>query len=566
MRTKHNILLLFTLITLSVFSQIEMIDRNEQKFIFNYFEAEKFKIVEEYDQALSMYEKCIAINSLESAPYNEIAKIYFYREQWSEAEYYIQKAIDLDPTNIWYYYLIIDLYSLQGKFNEQIKIYSDLIKKDPTNYGYHLHKIKLLKETKEYKSALKYINKTKKTFGEREDLLIEMQDIYLLQENKDLAIKTGLHLIEKNPTNVSYYGMLASIYMRFSDYNNAIEVYQKLLLINPNSPTAQVALYQIFLNRKDLKNQSKHLLNIAKNEAIPLVTKKEIFYDILLNQNLADYPFLKEIIQNCNTLYPEEQLFKVLLGDLYFNEGSYNKSLAFYENALNTGLVKDQYIYHKIIEICFQQDEYDKLITFSDLAISLFPVIPEFYYYKSLGLMQIKDYQGCLSSLLKGEEFVIDNRNLYSDFFSLIGDCYHYLNNDVLSDVAYKNSLEQNPENIFVLNNFSYYLSLRGDSLDLALEMVIKCDSLTKNNPNASFLDTYSWVLYQLKEYHLAKEISEKALIISPNNLVIIEHYGDILFQLELNKKAMVQWQKAYQMDNTNINLKQKIDNNHSDE
>jgi tetratricopeptide (TPR) repeat protein len=393
-----------------------------------------------------------------------------------------------------------------------------------------------------------------------------MQDIYLSQEKKDLAINTGLTLIEKNPTNISYYGMLASVYMRFSDYNNAIEIYQKLLLITPNNPTAQVALYQIFLNRNDLQNQSIYLLNIAKNEAIPLVTKKEIFYDILLNKNLVDYPFLKEIIQNCNNLYPDEQLFKVLLGDLHFNEGDYNSSLAFYENALNTGLVKDQYIYHKIIEICFQQKAYDKLITFSDMAISYFPVIPEFYYYKALGLMQIKAYQDCLFALLKGEEFVIDNMNLHSDFLSMIGDCYHYLNNDESSDNAYKSALEQNPDNVFVLNNFSYYLALRGVSLDLALDMVIKCDSLTKTNPNASFLDTYSWVLYQLKEYDLAREISEKALMINPNSVVVIEHYGDILFRLELSRQALVQWQKAYQIDKTNTTLKQKIDNSHADE
>ena len=566
MRTKHNILFLFTLMTLVVFSQSGTIDRNEQKFIFNYFEAEKFKIIEEYDQSLSLYEKCIAINPLESAPYNEIAKIYFYREQWNEAEYYIQKAISLDPTNIWYYYLIIDLYAIQEKVDKQIEIYSDLIKRDPTNYGYYLHKVKLLKATKDYKVALKYINKTKKKFGEREELLVEMQDIYLAQEKKDLAINMGLTLIEKNPTNISYYGMLASVYMRFSDYNNAIEIYQKLLLITPNNPTAQVALYQIFLNRDDLQNQSIHLLNIAKNEAIPLVTKKEIFYDILLNKNLVDYPFLMEIIQNCNNLYPDEQLFKVLLGDLHFNEGDYNSSLAFYENALNTGPVKDQYIYHKIIEICFQQKAYDKLITFSDMAISYFPVIPEFYYYKALGLMQIKAYQDCLFALLKGKEFVVDNMNLHSDFLSMIGDCYHYLNNDESSDNAYKSALEQNPDNVFVLNNFSYYLALRGVSLDLALDMAIKCDSLTKTTPNASFLDTYSWVLYQLKEYDLAREISEKALMINPNSVVIIEHYGDILFRLELNRQALVQWQKAYQIDKTNTTLKQKIDNSHADE
>ena len=119
--------------------------------------------------------------------------------------------------------------------------------------------------------------------------------------------------------------------------------------------------------------------------------------------------------------------------------------------------------------------------------------------------------------------------------------------------------MTQNVQNTFVLNNYSYYLSQRRENLPLAKEMIEECIQLTLETPNASFIDTYAWVLYQLKEYNLAKEQIQKALLLNTNSAVIIEHYGDILYKLGDKKEAVVQWGKAYQLDKTNLILKEKI-------
>ena len=84
---------------------VQQINQDEKKYLQLYFDAEKHKVLEEYNQALILYEQCIALNSEESSAYNEVAKLYFYFQEWDNAEYYIKEAIRADPNNRWYYYL-----------------------------------------------------------------------------------------------------------------------------------------------------------------------------------------------------------------------------------------------------------------------------------------------------------------------------------------------------------------------------------------------------------------------------------------------------------------------------
>ena len=127
---------------------INQIDKDEKKYLQIYFDAERHKILEEYDQALVLYEKCSALNPKESSAYNEIAKLYFYFQEWDNAEYYIKQAIDLDGGNRWYYYLLLDVYVMQNKLEEQLDVYSSLIHIEPQNPIYYFKKIQVLKNLK----------------------------------------------------------------------------------------------------------------------------------------------------------------------------------------------------------------------------------------------------------------------------------------------------------------------------------------------------------------------------------------------------------------------------------
>ena len=79
---KNIIFTISSLITVYCFSQENLfnsIDRNEKEYMSLYFEAERNKVLEDYINALELYEKCVKINPNEPSAYNEIAKIHFFK-------------------------------------------------------------------------------------------------------------------------------------------------------------------------------------------------------------------------------------------------------------------------------------------------------------------------------------------------------------------------------------------------------------------------------------------------------------------------------------------------------
>ena len=190
-------------------------------------------------------------------------------------------------------------------------------------------------------------------------------------------------------------------------------------------------------------------------------------------------------------------------------------------------------------------NELDEVLFYSDQALEYFPFHPIFYYYKGLAFMYKKEYKKSIKIFKEGLDYVIDEPILKSEIYAVLGDMYHNIGNNEKSDEFYELALKINPDYIIVLNNYSYYLALRGENLKTAKDMIVKCNELTADNPNPSFLDTYAWVLYKLEEYSLAKTQIMKAIDLQTNSATLFDHYGDILEKLGLFNDALIQWKKS---------------------
>ncbi len=529
----------------------------EKKFIDYYFLAEKNKLLEEYREAVQNYENCINLNPEEAAPYYELSKIYLYVfNDIDEAEYNIKKALLISPSNKWYNYELLAIDGLRGRQDQQIDTYFQLISIEPQNQVYYFKIIQLLKDLGRYKKAIKFIKQSEKKFGQSEDFLRELWTVYLKQDDAKNAEKAAYKLIEKAPKN---YSVLAETHMYFSNYEGAVAAYLELLKIVPGHPSALMALYKIYSNNGDIKNEEKYLALIAESQLINLESKKEVFYEILLKNTYNKYEQFQALINQALLIHSDEPLFHLILGDICAKQEDYDEAISHYWLSLYTGVVNDEYVYNKIIEIYWQKDNMDEVVGVSKEAIDRFPLSPVFYYYKGLALANQKKHTLSIEVLLKGKGFVFDNPTLLSDFYSLIGDSHNNLNNFKKSDEAYNAALKHNPENLLVLNNYSYYLSNRNENLELAKSMISRCIELTSNSPRASFIDTYAWVLYKIGEYKLAKEQIELAVSLNPESPVFLDHYGDILFKLGDIRRALLEWNKALALDKNNLTIKNKI-------
>ena len=543
---------------------LDQVSGTQQKFIKFYFEAERYKLLEEYDQAIVEYKNCISIIPEESAPYYQVGKLYLYVfNDIANAEYYIKEAVALDPKNTWFYYDLITIYSIQKNNRQKQKIYDKLIEIEPEKQVYYFENTRSLIDLKEYRSAIRFIKKTEKKFGVSNESLMLLKDIYINQNNLKEAEKIGQKLAAISP---ELHTVLAEIYMHFSEYEKAIITYKKLLNVSPNNPTALVALYKIYSNKGDILQEEQYLSKIASNQNVSLEIKKEIFYQKLLSNQFLEYQAFQKIIEKLVSMHPEEPLFHLILADIYAKDKQYQQAIEEYYLSLYSGYIKDDYVYNKLIQMYWQQENITELLEVTLAAIERYPFSPEFYYYQGLALSTQGKYELSLECLLKGIDYIFDNDLLKSNFYSLMGDIYHKLENHQESDKSYIKALTYNPSNTLVLNNYSYYLSQREENLSEAKDMIVKCLALSEGTQNASYIDTYAWVLYKLGEYDLAKDQIEQALKINDKSPVILDHYGDILHKLGMKEDALIYWKKSYELDSSNTGLKDKIINNSQNE
>ena len=123
--------------------------------------------------------------------------------------------------------------------------------------------------------------------------------------------------------------------------------------------------------------------------------------------------------------------------------------------------------------------------------------------------------------------------------------------------------LEMNPQDVLVLNNYAYYLSLLDQDLSKAEDMSSKAVMLEPDN--GTYLDTHAWVLFKRKVYseslYYMKQAMEKTT--DPSG-VLYEHYGDILYMNGKKEEASEMWKKAKEMgDEVSADLEAKIAGTH---
>ena len=151
-----------------------------------------------------------------------------------------------------------------------------------------------------------------------------------------------------------------------------------------------------------------------------------------------------------------------------------------------------------------------------------------------------------------------ENHVMKSNFYGQIGDVYYQLGNMEETYKAYDEALKFNENNAFVLNNYSYFLTLDKKDLKKAERMAALCIKLEPDN--ATYIDTYAWVFFMEGNYSLAKIYIENALSKDKTNSAeLVDHYGDILYMSGEKEKAIEQWKKAKEMGKESTILDEKI-------
>ena len=173
-------------------------------------------------------------------------------------------------------------------------------------------------------------------------------------------------------------------------------------------------------------------------------------------------------------------------------------------------------------------------------------------------MLQQKSYGQLLALVDSGLVHLKNDPKIVSQLYTYRAEAFYNLKRFNEAFDVFDKVVELDPENYMAMNNYAYYLSVRGERLGTAEKLSAKV--IQSNPENATYLDTYAWVFFKKKDYQLARFYMEIALSkASEESAVLIEHYGDILFYINDKENAIIQWKKSLEKGNPSKILKRKI-------
>ncbi|MFA0961518.1 tetratricopeptide repeat protein [Roseivirga sp. BDSF3-8] len=534
-------------------------EMKQQEAEYYFVEGEKYFILEDYVKAKVLFERSLELSPDNAAVHYKIAEIFTITEELEKASYHIDKALSLEKNNKYFYLLAADVAGKQGDLGKAIALVEEMMETIDHTEEYYFELAGLYLMKRDFESALSTYEKAGNIFGDSPELLIQKQRLYLQTNQLDEAVRIGKQLVEMYEGEPEFVNALADVLISNERADEAATYLEEYLQEYPEQNQVRLALAEAYRQNGEEEKAGQQMLMALEGDQVPLDTKVQtLAYYLSRMESQEDTELITQIGESLIESHPEEADAWTINGDMYFALNEKQKALHMYKKAI--GLDNSNYnVWQNILSIQYELGETDSLINYSEDALEYFPNQANFYFFNGSAHLMSKNYDEAAYSLERGKKLSSSNLDLQSIFNSQLGDVYHFMGNYDKSDMAYEAALDYNPDNDHVLNNYSYYLSLRKDKLDLARKMSAK---LVKRNPeNPTFLDTHAWVLYVQGDYKGARGFLERAIKADDGSLsgTIIEHYGDVLFKLGETDKAVIQWQKAKGMDDTSDLIDKKI-------
>ena len=162
----------------------------------------------------------------------------------------------------------------------------------------------------------------------------------------------------------------------------------------------------------------------------------------------------------------------------------------------------------------------------------------------------IKNYNFALDGINK-------DSNSYADILYRRGGSHERLKNYKKADDDLLLSLKLNPDQPYVLNYLAYSWLEREIKINRSMEMLLKAYDQKRDDPY--IIDSVGWAYYLTEDYISAEKYLKNALLIMPEDPIVNDHYGDVLWKLNMKLQATYYWKAALSSDEAEDKLKESI-------
>lgn len=517
--------------------------------------------------ASALLERCHEMRPDAAEVYYSLAHSYLKQGNDSLARVNMRRAAELQPDNDNYLENVAETYIDQREYDRAIEAYEQL-------YTHHRDRsdvlellVRLYNAKKDYHKMLSTIDRMEQADGPSEEISLMRMGIYEQQGDKKNAYRILHALTNDHPNEPSYKVMLGNWLMQHDRKSEAYNWFKSALEDDKQNEFALNSLYDYYRSMGDDTKARQLRDNILFSPQTDIKTKLSMLQQAIRENEQeqgGDSTAVLALFDKIMLTTPRNAELSNLKA-MYMRvkkmpqdsiNAAYAHTLSFEPDNLSARLTLTQ---NK-----WEEKKWNEVVDLCDKGIQYTPEELTYYYFMALAYIQQdedqKAYEACKRGLNEIDLNKADEpeRNMASDMYGIIGDMSYTNQNYDEAFSAYEKAITIYPDNIQVLNNYAYYLSQQNTQLDHAAEMSLR--TLKEEPTNATYLDTYAWILFLQKRYDEAKAYVDLTLQNSKNpDKVLLEHAGDIYLMAGDKEKAVSYWKQAIEAGGNKASLERKI-------
>lgn len=525
---------------------LSKLENSEFNYVF--MEGIRCKILGDFKSAIAYFNQCMKLYDGSAAVRYELSSILMLGNDLNLPLQLMREAVQLEPENMWYKIMLANILQRKSMIDETCAVYDELILQYPDREDFYLAEAELYTSVEKWEKAIEVLDRHEKHFGLREPVSVQKAKLY--NQAKDVKGASGeiMKLIKAHPENTDYLGLLAELYLSNGEEKKGLNILERIVRKEPNNGFAQLFMSDYYRTQGDSIRAESCLQAVLVNDSIDNNLKVQYILKLLVNQSDLNlslekiYGYEKVLLER----YPDDLSVRTLNADFLKRTGQLDAC----RSELEYLVVREPenfLVWEELLLLCNQSLDTAAMSKWGRECMQHFPNEPLPYAIVSSTLLFRGDMDAALPYLERGLELSEDGTLIKAQFYAYLGDCYFAKDSVQRAFKMYDEALAINPNDVNVLNNYSYYLALLGERLEDAERMIAKAVSLVPNN--GTYLDTYAWVLFKRGNYSLAKFYIQSAIEDATSvSAVLYDHYGDILYMNGEKEEAIRMWQKAIGM------------------
>ena len=556
---KKTLITIFCLtVCLGIFAQTDI----ERRYDILFHEAMLQRQKNHHDATFDLLTRCLEIKPNAHEAYFFLAQYYSEMKNTDKALEHFKKAFDLCPDNMTYMETLAQSYISKERYADAITVVEKMYNQDKSRQELLEMLYRLYYQEQNYQKAIDVLDRMELIDGKSERITLAKSALYMEMDDNEKALAAIKALAEEHPYDLNYRTLYANSLMSSDKMDEAYSTLEKIIAEEPHNVKAQQSLRSYFIRVQDSESVDSITRCILINKNTEINDKVYLLRQLIAEneQEGGDSTqvlnIFREILQQPDS---DADIAELQAAYMDLKKMPRDSIAAALELVLQLDPNRTSARLH-LAQYAWEDNNDDRIISLCQAARQYNPEEMIFYYYQGMAYYRKEDTDHALEAFKNGINVINDQSSpeIVSDFYAIMGDLLFQKKREAEAFAAYDSCLQWKPDNIGCLNNYAYFLSLKGSNLDKAEEMSYK--TIKAEPKNATYLDTYAWILFMQQRYAEARiyidQATQNASTPSPD---IYEHAGDIYALNGDIPTAINYWQQALAKAPDNKLLAKKI-------